>query len=121
MTKGLEWSTKKGPCGCFCSVDFVGERKANWRKVQMHIEQENRMTTQRQPFSIACLLMLAGCLAWPTPPARAAEEFDAAIVARGEALFQKQCAICHGETGDGQGKFAYLMNPRPRNFLQGKF
>ncbi len=79
------------------------------------------MTTRRRVLSGACLLTLVGCLAWPAPPARAAEGFDAAIVARGEALFQKQCAICHGETGDGQGKFAYLMNPRPRNFLQGKF
>ncbi len=42
-------------------------------------------------------------------------------VARGRELFAKQCAICHGEAGDGQGKFAYLMNPRPRNFLAGKF
>jgi len=41
--------------------------------------------------------------------------------ARGRALFAKQCAICHGDQGDGAGKFAYLMNPRPRNFKQGKF
>ncbi len=43
------------------------------------------------------------------------------FLARGQELFAKQCAICHGETGDGQGKFAYLMNPRPRNFQQGDF
>ncbi len=42
-------------------------------------------------------------------------------LARGQALFAKQCAICHGDTGDGAGKFAYLMNPRPRNLQQGKF
>jgi DMSO reductase family type II enzyme heme b subunit len=46
---------------------------------------------------------------------------DNDLVVRGEALYQKQCAICHGEKGDGQGTFAYLMNPRPRNFLTGKF
>ena len=40
---------------------------------------------------------------------------------RGELLFTKQCGICHGDSGDGQGKFAYLMNPRPRNFHQGNF
>lgn len=43
------------------------------------------------------------------------------LVARGQALFAKHCVICHGETGDGLGKFAYLMNPRPRNFKLGKF
>ncbi len=45
----------------------------------------------------------------PQPPADA-------ILARGQGLFAKHCTICHGEAGDGQGKFAYLMNPRPRSF-----
>ncbi len=43
------------------------------------------------------------------------------IIARGRLVFGKQCVICHGETGDGAGKFAYLMNPRPRNLKVGKF
>ena len=42
-------------------------------------------------------------------------------MAHGRDLFTNQCVICHGEEGDGQGKFAYLMNPRPRDFRQGKF
>ncbi len=46
---------------------------------------------------------------------------DDPVLARGQTLFTKQCAICHGEQGDGAGKFAYLMNPRPRNFQQGNF
>jgi len=43
------------------------------------------------------------------------------LLERGRQLFATQCAICHGETGDGAGKFAYLMNPRPRNLKSGKF
>lgn len=43
------------------------------------------------------------------------------IAARGRTLFEKHCVICHGDTGDGAGKFAYLMNPRPRDFRSGKF
>ncbi len=43
------------------------------------------------------------------------------VLARGRELFASQCAVCHGETGDGEGKFAYLMNPRPRNFQLGQF
>lgn len=39
----------------------------------------------------------------------------------GAILYNKNCAICHGEQGDGVGKFAYLMNPRPRDFRQGNF
>jgi len=43
------------------------------------------------------------------------------LVARGKELFARQCAVCHGDAGDGAGKFAYLMNPRPRNLQQGNF
>jgi DMSO reductase family type II enzyme heme b subunit len=43
------------------------------------------------------------------------------VLARGEQLYAKNCAICHGDQGDGAGKFAYLMNPRPRNLQQGQF
>lgn len=43
------------------------------------------------------------------------------LVARGKELFIRQCAVCHGDAGDGAGKFAYLMNPRPRNLQQGDF
>ena len=43
------------------------------------------------------------------------------VITRGESLFAKQCVVCHGDAGDGAGKFAYLMNPRPRNFQQGNF
>jgi len=45
---------------------------------------------------------------------------DEPLLARGQELFGKYCAICHGEQGDGAGQFAYLMNPRPRNF-RGEF
>jgi len=43
------------------------------------------------------------------------------LLVRGQTLFAKQCAICHGDQGDGAGPFAYLMDPRPRNFKLGKF
>lgn len=43
------------------------------------------------------------------------------VLARGDMLYTKYCTICHGENGDGAGKFAYLMNPRPRDFKQGNF
>ncbi|NOT01447.1 MAG: c-type cytochrome [Phycisphaerales bacterium] len=43
------------------------------------------------------------------------------LAARGATLFAKYCSICHGDQGDGAGKFAYLMNPRPRNLQQGNF
>ena len=36
--------------------------------------------------------------------------------AKGKAFFLKNCAECHGEKGDGQGKRAYFINPRPADF-----
>ena len=57
----------------------------------------------------------------PLKNTHAADSVAMSPVARGQAIFVKQCSICHGEQGDGAGKFAYLMNPRPRNFKTGKF
>jgi mono/diheme cytochrome c family protein len=35
------------------------------------------------------------------------------VVARGEALFQTHCAICHGREGRGDGPSAAGLNPQP--------
>jgi len=56
----------------------------------------------------------------PTAGATASHTTDPSLT-RGEMLFAKYCTICHGDNGDGAGKFAYLMNPRPRNLQQGNF
>jgi mono/diheme cytochrome c family protein len=39
----------------------------------------------------------------------------------GGALYQKLCAQCHGEAGDGNGVAAPRLLPRPRDFTAGKF
>lgn len=40
---------------------------------------------------------------------------------RGQLLYEKNCTVCHGLNGDGQGEAAYLLQPKPRNFRAGKF
>ena len=35
----------------------------------------------------------------------------------GSAIFQRQCAVCHGEQGRGDGPAAKGMNQKPANFL----
>lgn len=37
--------------------------------------------------------------------------------ARGGAFYMRNCATCHGSSGDGRGPRAYFINPKPRNFL----
>jgi mono/diheme cytochrome c family protein len=36
---------------------------------------------------------------------------------RGSALYYANCAECHGTAGDGNGRRAYFIYPKPRNFL----
>lgn len=38
-------------------------------------------------------------------------------VARGQILFAQNCAMCHGDTGRGDGPAGINLNPRPADFL----
>lgn len=40
---------------------------------------------------------------------------------RGAQLYATYCVSCHGEQGKGDGKLAYLLYPKPRDFTQGTF
>jgi mono/diheme cytochrome c family protein len=40
---------------------------------------------------------------------------SAASIAAGQALYQKQCAGCHGDTAKGDGAMGEELNPRPSN------
>ncbi len=40
---------------------------------------------------------------------------------KGKALFEKQCAVCHGEKGAGEGQASYLLYPKPRDFTRNEF
>lgn len=41
--------------------------------------------------------------------------------AEGRGLYQKHCASCHGDTGDGRGVTAAILNPYPRDYRKGVF
>ncbi len=63
------------------------------------------------------------------PPALSWTHFDVPpeppvtpeLIARGRAVFEENCASCHGEKGDGKGMCADFLKPRPRNFTLGVF
>lgn len=46
---------------------------------------------------------------------------DAALLAQGRFLFQRNCVVCHGTYGDGRGEMSRELKPRPRNFTAGIF
>lgn len=87
-----------------------------------------RRWTPLKIFLGALLLGALGCLP-PEASARAVSDRETRgkpaltqdLFSRGEALYQKQCASCHGPNGAGDGKAAYLLTPRPRDFTTGEF
>src|SRR5262245_53002898 len=40
---------------------------------------------------------------------------------RGAEVYARQCAVCHGTAGAGDGPAAYLLAPAPRDFTSGRF
>jgi cytochrome c oxidase cbb3-type subunit 2 len=43
------------------------------------------------------------------------------LLAQGRTVFERNCAPCHGLKGDGQGPAAYLLYPKPRDFLAARY
>lgn len=43
------------------------------------------------------------------------------LLALGKKVYEKQCAACHGVDGRGQGEAAYLLYPKPRDFVAARY
>ena len=39
-----------------------------------------------------------------------------ASIQKGKEIYEKKCALCHGDKGDGKGPAAAGLNPKPTNF-----
>jgi mono/diheme cytochrome c family protein len=52
----------------------------------------------------------------PTPPGATPK-----LLALGKQVYAKQCAACHGIDGRGQGEAAYLLYPKPRDFVAARY
>jgi mono/diheme cytochrome c family protein len=49
------------------------------------------------------------------------ESVDRMHLRHGREVYTRQCAGCHGITGDGQGPAAAYLNPPPRDYRLGRF
>ncbi|RMH17286.1 MAG: hypothetical protein D6696_16075, partial [Acidobacteria bacterium] len=50
------------------------------------------------------------------PPPRSPE-----LSRRGAELYRRYCAVCHGDAGDGRGRLAPWLDPKPRDFTSGVY
>lgn len=49
------------------------------------------------------------------------EKYSGAHLRKGREIYSRQCAGCHGSTGDGKGVAAQYLNPPPRDYRLGRF
>ncbi len=76
------------------------------------------------------LLLFAGLLyghtkkPWPVPAAAKARKNPVAVAAEslatGAKLFRRNCAVCHGETGDGKGPWQDILTTQPGDFTDAR-
>lgn len=48
------------------------------------------------------------------------ESVSAEVLRKGRDGYERYCIGCHGESGDGQGPAARFLDPKPRDFREGK-
>ena len=46
---------------------------------------------------------------------------SAELVDMGERMYTEKCSACHGTEGDGDGEAAYLLYPKPRDFVAAQY
>jgi mono/diheme cytochrome c family protein len=64
--------------------------------------------------ALALIYSLAAVAASEEPIVPIKKTFQASVI-RGEIVFSNYCTLCHGITGEGNGRAAKLHEPRPAN------
>ena len=69
----------------------------------------------------ATAIVFCSLFIWTVAQSVAPPAVEADPSKEGTDLFEKQCAICHGSDGKGDGRAAVFLFPKPRNFTDGLF
>ena len=72
-----------------------------------------RLLSQRALF----LPFLATSLA----AADAVAPLDFNLYMQGKYVYERNCIVCHGQRGDGNGELSPTLKPKPRSFREGMF
>ncbi len=77
----------------------------------------------RASLSLVAVLCVGPALAAETQSLRPSQVMPASpgLIQLGKTVYQKQCLPCHGPGGRGDGPAAYLLNPKPRNFVAAQY
>jgi mono/diheme cytochrome c family protein len=67
--------------------------------------------------SVLQLLLFAALPVFAAEPPK----LDFVRYMEGKYLFERNCQVCHGARGDGNGEMAPTLSPRPRSFREGMF
>jgi len=65
--------------------------------------------------SAAFLSLLSASLINAQPPV------SPDLLSQGKKIYRQQCAACHGVDGRGEGEAAYLLYPKPRDFVKARY
>jgi cytochrome c oxidase cbb3-type subunit 2 len=94
-------------------------------RVAFRTEKETMNMLKPNPLTLASLALFLGAaipsLAADGASKGAAPAFLPASASRGQVVYQKACAGCHGENGDAKVPTAKPLNPKPRDFTTGLY
>lgn len=71
--------------------------------------------------ALALAMVLVGGSALTAAAQQNPQKMTPQSVAAGKALFQQNCAACHGPEGKGDGPAAVALTPKPANLGSGQF
>lgn len=92
------------------------------REPEVQFASSREVLALDEPLQAAIRQQLEALCGTPREPRLlGGEDLDPQHLRLGARVYRRQCAACHGITGDGAGPVAELLSPRPRDYRKGAF